>query len=59
LANDADGHSRGFVPVAGAAPPYNQRGCVAQAWSVAEILRSYIEQKDAELQDERNARGEA
>ena len=31
-----------------AEPPYRQRGCVAQAWSVAEILRSYIKQKDAE-----------
>jgi len=42
-----------------AEPPYNQRGCVAQAWSVAEILRSYIKQKDAELHDERKAQGGA
>ena len=42
-----------------AEPPYNQRGCVAQAWSVAEILRSYIKQKDAELHDERKADGGA
>lgn len=27
--------------------PYTARGCVAQAWSVAEILRCYIQQKEA------------
>jgi predicted glycogen debranching enzyme len=24
-------------------PPYNPRGCISQAWSVAEILRSWVE----------------
>jgi len=24
-------------------PPYTPRGCIAQAWSVAEPLRAYIE----------------
>ena len=27
--------------------PYAARGCVAQAWSVAEILRCYVKQKEA------------
>ncbi len=26
-----------------AEPPYHPRGCVAQAWSVAEVLRSYVQ----------------
>ena len=30
-----------------AEPPYTARGCVAQAWSVAEILRCYLKQKEA------------
>jgi glycogen debranching enzyme len=25
-----------------AEPPYHARGCVAQAWSVAELLRAWI-----------------
>jgi glycogen debranching enzyme len=24
-------------------PPHRPRGCIAQAWSVAEILRTYVE----------------
>ena len=24
-------------------PPYNPRGCITQAWSVAEILRTWVE----------------
>jgi predicted glycogen debranching enzyme len=30
-----------------AEPPYTARGCVAQAWSVAEILRCYVKKKEA------------
>jgi glycogen debranching enzyme len=30
-----------------AEPPYQQRGCIAQAWSVAEVLRAYQATKDA------------
>jgi len=30
-----------------AEPPYTARGCLAQAWSVAEILRCYLKQKEA------------
>jgi glycogen debranching enzyme len=26
-----------------AEPPYQPRGCIAQAWSVAEVLRAYLE----------------
>jgi predicted glycogen debranching enzyme len=29
-----------------AEPPYTARGCVAQGWSVAEILRCYVKQKE-------------
>jgi glycogen debranching enzyme len=25
-----------------AEPPYTPRGCIAQAWSVAEVLRAYM-----------------
>jgi len=25
-----------------ASPPYRPRGCIAQAWSVAEMLRSWL-----------------
>jgi glycogen debranching enzyme len=28
-----------------AEPPYTPRGCVAQAWSVAEVLRAWISTK--------------
>ena len=30
-----------------AEPPYTPRGCCAQAWSVAEVLRSFIRTSDA------------
>lgn len=55
-ANDkktARGFLEGFIPhlnegcigsiseVFDADPPYNQRGCIAQAWSVAEVLRCF------------------
>jgi len=26
-----------------AEPPFDARGCIAQAWSVAEVLRAYVE----------------
>ena len=29
-----------------AEPPYRPRGCIAQAWSVAEVLRAYVKTKD-------------
>jgi len=32
--------------------PYRPRGCVAQAWSVAEVLRSYVRIASAEKKDE-------
>jgi len=33
----------GSIPeIFNAEPPYIHRGCVAQAWSVAEILRSHV-----------------
>jgi glycogen debranching enzyme len=34
-----------------AEPPFSPRGCVAQAWSVAEILRCFVKQKGAELDE--------
>jgi glycogen debranching enzyme len=34
----------GFIPeLFDGDPPYRPRGCIAQAWSVAEILRAYWE----------------
>jgi glycogen debranching enzyme len=29
-----------------AEPPYRPRGCIAQAWSVAEVLRAYMKTKE-------------
>jgi glycogen debranching enzyme len=29
-----------------AQPPFTPRGCVAQAWSVAEVLRAYLKTAD-------------
>ncbi|HJT20343.1 MAG TPA: amylo-alpha-1,6-glucosidase [Nitrospira sp.] len=29
-----------------AEPPYRPRGCIAQAWSVAEVLRAYLKTRD-------------
>jgi glycogen debranching enzyme len=29
-----------------AEPPYRPRGCIAQAWSVAEVLRAYLKSQD-------------
>jgi predicted glycogen debranching enzyme len=36
-----------------AEPPYIARGCVAQAWSVGELLRCHVKQKDASSQGTR------
>jgi predicted glycogen debranching enzyme len=30
-----------------AEPPYHPRGCIAQAWSVAEVLRAYLKTREA------------
>jgi glycogen debranching enzyme len=30
-----------------AEPPFRPRGCIAQAWSVAEVLRAYLKTKEA------------
>jgi len=30
-----------------AEPPYRPRGCIAQAWSVAEVLRAYLKTREA------------
>jgi predicted glycogen debranching enzyme len=30
-----------------AEPPFHPRGCIAQAWSVAEVLRAYVKTSDA------------
>jgi glycogen debranching enzyme len=32
-----------------AEPPHTPRGCMAQAWGVAEVLRAYIEEVMAEV----------
>ncbi|MDF2459460.1 MAG: putative Glycogen debranching enzyme archaeal type, partial [Nitrospira sp.] len=29
-----------------AEPPFQSRGCIAQAWSVAEVLRAYLKTKE-------------
>ena len=29
-----------------AEPPFLPRGCIAQAWSVAEVLRAYVKTND-------------
>jgi predicted glycogen debranching enzyme len=43
-----DGALGSIAEIFDAEPPYLQRGCVAQAWSVAEILRCFVKQKEAE-----------
>jgi glycogen debranching enzyme len=30
-------------------PPHHPRGCIAQAWSVAEVLRAYVEDVKPEM----------
>jgi glycogen debranching enzyme len=30
-----------------AEPPFRPRGCIAQAWSVAEVLRAYLKTEEA------------
>jgi predicted glycogen debranching enzyme len=44
-----DGCIGSISEVFDAEPPYAQRGCVAQAWSVAEILRCFVATEEREL----------
>jgi glycogen debranching enzyme len=39
-------------------PPFTPRGCVAQAWSVAETLRAWLALRAAEVQAQRSGRPE-
>jgi glycogen debranching enzyme len=38
-----------------AEPPFTPRGCCAQAWSVAEVLRSFVKTSGVETLDEKPA----
>jgi predicted glycogen debranching enzyme len=38
----SDGCLGSISEIFDAEPPYHQRGCIAQAWSVAEVLRSWV-----------------
>ena len=42
-----------------AAAPYRPRGCVAQAWSVAEVLRCWVKTADAPVADHASTRAAA